>query len=202
MRTLCLLFILIAAAYPAAIADELTLKELTTARNIYVGKWAKSHRFYEPTNYSEKDWRTWMEKMNKKSKLKEDQASLLTRYLDAYRAGHLPGTPQDKPKSTFWKSPAKTVSESSHLHFNPLMPATLTTCKLAGQPVGQRIRIKGFSLPEGVRLRLLEMGLTEGIECRVVRYVPLGDTMEVQVRGYFLSLRAAEAEGVLIEIVD
>ena len=82
------------------------------------------------------------------------------------------------------------------------MPATNTTSKLAGQPVGQRTKIKGFSLPEGTRLRLLEMGLTEGIECRVVRYAPLGDPMEVQVRGYFLSLRTTEAEGIIVENAD
>ena len=82
------------------------------------------------------------------------------------------------------------------------MFGTDTTSKLAGQPVGQRIKIRSFSLPEGVRLRLLEMGLTEGIECRVVRYAPLGDPMEVQVRGYFPSLRTAEAEGVLVETAD
>lgn len=95
-----MLFILIAAVHPAAIADVLTLKELTVARKIYVAKCAKRHRFNEPTNYSENDWRTWMEKMNQKSKLKEDQASLLARYLEAYRASLLPGKPQDKPKST------------------------------------------------------------------------------------------------------
>ena len=76
------------------------------------------------------------------------------------------------------------------------------TAPLAGQPVGRCCQIRGFSLPDGVRLRLLEMGLTEGIPCRVVRYAPLGDPMEVQVRGYFLSLRTAEAEGVLVEVVD
>ena len=85
------------------------------------------------------------------------------------------------------------------LNYDPPMPTTATPSKLAGQPVGQRVKISGFSLPEGIRLRLLEMGLTEGIECRVVRYAPLGDPMEVQVRGYFLSLRATEAEGVLVE---
>lgn len=79
------------------------------------------------------------------------------------------------------------------------MTTTNATLTLAGQPVGQRLKIKGHSLAEGVRLRLLEMGLTEGTECRVVRYAPLGDPMEVQVRGYFLSLRIAEAEGVLVE---
>ena len=90
MRTLCLLFILIAAAHPAAIADELTLKELTAARKIYVAKCAKCHRFYEPTNYSEPDWGRWMGKMSVKSKLKPDQDKLLRRYLDEYRAGRIP----------------------------------------------------------------------------------------------------------------
>ena len=82
------------------------------------------------------------------------------------------------------------------------MLATNTHSRLAGQSVDQRVKIIGFSLPEGVRLRLLEMGLTEGIECRVVRYAPLGDPMEVQVRGYFLSLRTLEAEGILFKSAD
>jgi Fe2+ transport system protein FeoA len=82
------------------------------------------------------------------------------------------------------------------------MNTTRTTPRLAGQPVGQRIRVRGFDLPEGVRLRLLEMGLTEGIECRVVRYAPLGDPMEIHVRGYSLSLRTADASGVLVDIAD
>jgi len=100
MRTLCMFFIGLAVAHPAASADELTLKELTAAQKTYVAKCAKCHRFYEATSYSQPDWRTWMEKMSKKSKLTEEQASLLARYLDVYRAGRLPGKPQDKPKST------------------------------------------------------------------------------------------------------
>lgn len=99
MRTLLLsLFITLAAADPAAGADELTAKEITAARKIYVAKCAKCHRFYEPTNYTEPDWRTWMEKMNKKSKLKTEPASLLNRYLDTYRGGRLPGKPESEPK--------------------------------------------------------------------------------------------------------
>ena len=101
MRTQFFLgFFALAMFRPAASADELTTKEITSAQKIYVAKCAKCHRFYEPTNYAVSDWRTWMEKMNKKSKLKEAQASLLIRYLDAYRAGQLPGKTQDKPKST------------------------------------------------------------------------------------------------------
>jgi hypothetical protein len=38
-----------------------------------------------------------MEKMNKKSRLKTEQSRVLNRYLDAYRAGLLPGKPEDKP---------------------------------------------------------------------------------------------------------
>lgn len=40
-----------------------------------------------------------MERMNRKSKLKDKQAVRLNRYFDAYRAGLLPGKPEDKPKS-------------------------------------------------------------------------------------------------------
>ena len=101
MRTLPpWLLIAFVVVHSAASADDWTLKELTTAQKIYVAKCAKCHRFYEPKNYSDAAWRTWMGKMNKKSKLKADQASLLTRYLDAYRAGALPGRPQDRPEST------------------------------------------------------------------------------------------------------
>ena len=98
MRTLALcLMISLTVAELAAGEDEMTAKEVGSAQKIYVAKCAKCHRFYEPTNYAESDWRTWMEKMNKKSKLKGESASLLTRYLDAYRAGRLAGKPQEKP---------------------------------------------------------------------------------------------------------
>jgi ferrous iron transport protein B len=46
--------------------------------------------------------------------------------------------------------------------------------------------------------RLLEMGVFEGAELKVVRFAPLGDPMEIQVQGYNLSLRKAEAH--LIEV--
>ena len=98
MRTQFLLWLFALTSFrPAISADDLTKKDTTAARKIYVAKCAKCHQFYEPTNYAEPDWRVWMEKMNKKSKLKGAPASLLNRYLDAYRAGRLPGKPQDKP---------------------------------------------------------------------------------------------------------
>ncbi len=50
-----------------------------------------------------------------------------------------------------------------------------------------------------VRQRLLEMGLTKGITIKVVRVAPLGDPIEIELRGYHLSLRRKEAEAVMIQ---
>jgi Fe2+ transport system protein FeoA len=82
------------------------------------------------------------------------------------------------------------------------MPETITTEKLAGQPVGRRLKITGFALPADVQQRLLEMGLTAGTECTVMRYAPLGDPLEIKVRGYCLSLRLHEAEGVQVQPIN
>jgi len=49
-----------------------------------------------------------------------------------------------------------------------------------------------------VRQRLLEMGLTKGVSIEVIRLAPLGDPIEIALRGYRLSLRRKEAEAVMI----
>ena len=66
---------------------------------------------------------------------------------------------------------------------------------------GQKARITAVEGDDTVALRLLEMGLTEGEEVSLLGYAPLGDPIEFSVRGYRVSLRAAEAERVLIELV-
>ena len=65
----------------AGLSDD----EILVARNLYVAKCAKCHRFYHPTDYSELDWISWMKKMSRKSKLQPDQEELLSRYLAAFR---------------------------------------------------------------------------------------------------------------------
>jgi ferrous iron transport protein A len=47
--------------------------------------------------------------------------------------------------------------------------------------------------------RLMEMGVLPGTSLQVVRYAPLGDPMEVKARGYHLTLRRAEASGIVVE---
>jgi Fe2+ transport system protein FeoA len=67
---------------------------------------------------------------------------------------------------------------------------------LAQFTVGQRGRVAGFDLPAEQRQRLLEMGMTVGSQFEVVRFAPLGDPIELKVRGYHLSLRKHEAAGI------
>lgn len=51
-----------------------------------------------------------------------------------------------------------------------------------------------------VRGKLMEMGLTSGVIVEVIRYAPLGDPIEIVVRGYRLTLRLNEAEIVFVEV--
>ena len=50
-----------------------------------------------------------------------------------------------------------------------------------------------------VKRRIMDMGLTKGVEVYVRKVAPLGDPIEVTVRGYELSIRKADAEMVLVE---
>jgi len=70
---------------------------------------------------------------------------------------------------------------------------------LAGLGVGARGKITGFSLTPELKQRLMELGLTKGTECRVLRFAPLGDPVEILVREYHLSLRISEAKGILVQ---
>lgn len=64
---------------------------------------------------------------------------------------------------------------------------------------GERGRIERIMAPvSSVRQRLLEMGLTKGTVIEVIRFAPLGDPIEILVRGYRLSLRRVEAESVIV----
>lgn len=51
-----------------------------------------------------------------------------------------------------------------------------------------------------LRRRLLDMGVVKGAEVRVVRLAPLGDPMEVSIKGYNLTLRGEEAERIHIRV--
>ena len=75
------------------------------------------------------------------------------------------------------------------------------TRRLSSLITGEAARIVkihgGGSL--GIRQRLLDMGVTRGTEVRVERHAPLGDPVEVTIKGYYLALRMSEAEQIEVE---
>ena len=71
---------------------------------------------------------------------------------------------------------------------------------LKDMSIGDVGRVLGFDrIGKAYRKRLLSMGLTPGTEFSVVRYAPMGDPVEIKVRGFSLSLRKEEASTLLVE---
>ncbi len=69
-------------------------------------------------------------------------------------------------------------------------PAAAT---LRDTKAGQSVRVARVTGTGSLRQRILDMGLTKGTEVRIRKVAPLGDPLEISVRGYELSLRKAEA---------
>jgi Fe2+ transport system protein FeoA len=70
---------------------------------------------------------------------------------------------------------------------------------LADLPAGASARVERVEGSPAVVQRLQEMGLTPGVTVEVVRFAPLGDPMEIRLRGYLLSLRRGDARGVRLD---
>lgn len=107
----------VALASPWSVAPEhdLTRKQRIAAKKIYDSKCAKCHRFYEPKDYSEDEWRLWMAKMSKKAKLNPGQDRLLNRYLDSFRAQNPAPTLSGKASN----NQAGSVTEANRQHSDP-----------------------------------------------------------------------------------
>ena len=65
--------------------------------------------------------------------------------------------------------------------------------------VGQTVTVKKLSGAGPVKRRIMDMGITKGVEVYVRKVAPLGDPVEVTVRGYELSLRRADEEMIEVE---
>jgi Fe2+ transport system protein FeoA len=64
---------------------------------------------------------------------------------------------------------------------------------------GDRAVVKGCVMQQQVYERLSEMGLIEGTIIELVRVAPLGDPLQIKLRGYNLSLRTSEARHIQVE---
>ena len=65
--------------------------------------------------------------------------------------------------------------------------------------IGETVKIVKLHGEGAIKRRIMDMGLTKGVEVYVRKVAPLGDPIEVTVRGYELSLRKADAEMIEVE---
>lgn len=65
--------------------------------------------------------------------------------------------------------------------------------------IGDTVKVVKVSGEGAVRRRIMDMGITKGVEIYVRKFAPLGDPMELMVRGYELSLRKEDAQMIITE---
>lgn len=65
--------------------------------------------------------------------------------------------------------------------------------------IGETVRVVKIHGEGAIKRRIMDMGLTKGVEIYIRKVAPLGDPIEVTVRGYELSLRKADAEQIEVE---
>lgn len=70
---------------------------------------------------------------------------------------------------------------------------------LRNTPVGSNVTVRKIEGEGATRRRIMDMGITRGAEIFVRKVAPLGDPVEITVRGYELSLRKADAEMILVD---
>lgn len=66
-------------------------------------------------------------------------------------------------------------------------------------PCGSTVKVSKLNGDGPVKRRIMDMGITKGVDVFVRKVAPLGDPIEVTVRGYELSLRKADAEMIAVE---
>jgi ferrous iron transport protein A len=66
--------------------------------------------------------------------------------------------------------------------------------------IGQRAQVRSIAGRGRMTVRLLEMGFVPGVEVALVKRAPLGDPLELRLRGFHVSLRKAEARAIEIEV--
>lgn len=70
---------------------------------------------------------------------------------------------------------------------------------LRNTPVGSTVIVRKIEGEGATRRRIMDMGITRGAEIYVRKVAPLGDPVEITVRGYELSLRKADAEMIQVD---
>ena len=69
--------------------------------------------------------------------------------------------------------------------------------------VGQKAIVKKLNINDrAIKRHLLDMGLTRGVEVEIKKIAPMGDPIDIELRGYELALRKAELKNIEVEVID
>ena len=77
-----------------------------------------------------------------------------------------------------------------------------TTTKLTAVAVGSRLRVLNFADDSPYTAQLQRLGLVPGTEVQLIRKAPLGDPIEVRLRGFSMALRPHEAAAMDVQIIE
>ena len=76
------------------------------------------------------------------------------------------------------------------------------SCSINTLQLGQKGVVTDLAGDEHVVQRLLEMGVTPGCLIQIIRYAPMGDPVDIKVRGYHLTIRKKEAAVIMVNPQD
>lgn len=76
-------------------------------------------------------------------------------------------------------------------------------CHLSDLKLGQKARVLDLHNDNlALRRRLLDMGITKGVEILIKKVAPLGDPIDIELRGYELCLRKSDMKNIDVEVID
>lgn len=85
---------------------------------------------------------------------------------------------------------------ANQIRVSPIIQKTIPLNQL---PLFKKAKVSKIEkIDSSLKLRLMEMGITKGTEVEIIRYAPMGDPVEITLRGYRLSLRKSEAEAIIV----
>ena len=64
---------------------------------------------------------------------------------------------------------------------------------------GNSATVTGIALTGPLKRRLIDMGITPGVKIKIKKFAPLGDPIEIELRGYELSIRRSEAKNIFVK---
>ena len=76
-------------------------------------------------------------------------------------------------------------------------------CELSDLKIGQRAKVLKINVTnKEIRRHLFDMGVTRGVEVRIKKIAPMGEPVDIEIRGYELALRKQEMRGIEVEVED